>query len=166
MIDTLSPAQYAALSARFNQFVQDHLPLGQAMGLEVHHYDGDSIALSAPLSLNDNDKGTAFGGSLYCAAVMAGWSYFYLRCLHYNLTDAMPGIVISKADIEYLAPVTMPHIIANCSSNDEAMWHEFLNTYKAKGRAKVILSSTINDNDVIGGNQPAVKFTGTYALIN
>ena len=166
MINNLTADQYAQLSARFDQFVQDHLPLGTAMGLKVDHYNGDSISLSAPLKLNDNDKGTAFGGSLYCAAVMAGWSYFYLRCLQYGLTKDMPSIVISKADIEYLAPVKASNIIATCRINDTAMWDGFLNTYKTRGRAKVILSSTINGTDAGGDEQPAVKFTGTYALIN
>ncbi len=174
MINKLTADEYTELSARFDQFVQDHLPLGSAMGLKVNHYNGDSISLLAPLELNDNDKGTAFGGSLYCAAVMAGWGYFYLRCLQYNLTEELPSIVISKAEIEYLAPVNSSNIIASCSNNDASMWDEFLNTYKARGRAKVTLSCLINADGATasstasstGEESPAVKFTGTYALIN
>lgn len=170
MINKLTADQYTELSACFDQFVQDHLPLGTAMGLKVNHYNGDSISLLAPLELNDNDKGTAFGGSLYCAAVMAGWSYFYLRCLQYNLTEGLPSIVISKAEIEYLAPVNSSNIVASCSDNDARMWDEFLNAYKAQGRAKVTLSCLINADsataNTTGEESPAVKFTGTYALIN
>ena len=69
------------------------------MGLEVSHYDGQSLSLTAPLNLNDNDKGTAFGGSLYCAAVMAGWGYFYLRCRQYNFNEGGPNIGIGRANV-------------------------------------------------------------------
>ncbi|MDA8693992.1 thioesterase domain-containing protein [Pseudomonadales bacterium] len=164
MIEDLSQGDYIALQAELDRFVKNHLPLGQAMGLEVSHYDAKSIALSAPLALNDNDKGTAFGGSLYCSAVMAAWSFFYLRCLQYNLKEGMPNIVVSKGGIEYLAPVTSSNIIATCENTDKTMWDEFLARYEQKGSAKVCLSSTIN-SEVNGVEQVAVKFTGTYALI-
>lgn len=163
MIEDLSRVNYTALHAELDRFIINHLPLGHAMGLKVSHYDAKSIALSAPLALNDNDKGTAFGGSLYCAAVMAAWSFFYLRCLQYNLKDGMPNIVVSKGEIEYLAPVTSSNIIATCENTDKAMWDGFLARYEQKGSAKVCLSSTINSK-VNGIEQAAVKFTGTYAL--
>ena len=152
------------LTARLDQFFQVHLPLGRAMGLEVNHYDGDSLTLSAPLDLNNNDKGTAFGGSLYCAAVMAGWGYFYLRCLQYKLNEGAPNIVISKSEIEYLAPVDASTIIATCSDNDPSIWDGFLTRYQERGKAKVELTSVINAN-INGVEQAAVKFTGTFALI-
>ena len=155
---------YIELTACLNQFVQGHLPLGRAMGLEVNHYDGDSLSLSAPLDSNNNDKGTAFGGSLYCAAVMAGWGYFYLRCLQYKLNEGAPNIVISKSEIEYLAPVDASTIIATCSDNDPAIWDGFLTRYQERGKAKVELTSVINAN-INGVEQAAVKFTGTFALI-
>ena len=152
------------LKARLEQFVDDHLPLGRAMGLEVSHYNSESLSLSAPLNLNNNDKGTAFGGSLYCAAVMAGWGYFYLRCLQYKLNEGAPNIVISKSEIEYLAPVDARTIIATCSDNDPAIWDGFLTRYQERGKAKVELTSVINAS-INGVEQAAVKFTGTFALI-
>jgi thioesterase domain-containing protein len=152
------------LKARLDQFVEGHLPLGRAMGLEVSEYDGQSLSLSAPLELNDNDKGTAFGGSLYCAAVMAGWGYFYLRCLQYKLNEGAPNIVISKSEIEYLAPVDANTITATCSDSDPIIWDAFLSRYQERGKAKVELSATIKTN-INGVEKIAVKFTGTFALI-
>jgi len=164
MVDNLKSNNFTELTARLDQFFQAHLPLGRAMGLEVNHYDADSLSLSAPLDLNNNDKGTAFGGSLYCAAVMAGWGYFYLRCLEYKLNEGAPNIVISKSDIEYLAPVDARTIIATCSDNDPAIWDGFLSRYQERGKAKVELTAIINTN-VNGVEKAAVKFTGTFALI-
>ena len=151
------------LKARLDQFVEGHLPLGRAMGLEVSEYDGQSLSLSAPLELNDNDKGTAFGGSLYCAAVMAGWGYFYLRCLQYKLNEGAPNIVISKSEIEYLTPVDANTITATCNDADPILWDTFLSRYQERGKAKVELSATIKTN-INGVEKIAVKFKGTFAL--
>ena len=164
MIKTLQLDNCTELKARLDQFVESHLPLGRAMGLEVDHYDGQSLSLTAPLNLNDNDKGTAFGGSLYCAAVMAGWGYFYLRCLQYNLNEGAPNIVISKSEIEYLAPVDANTITATCSDADPVIWDAFLSRYEERGKAKVQLTATIMAN-INGVEKAAVKFTGTFALI-
>ena len=164
MVDNFELNNCIELTARLKQFIQEHLPLGRAMGLEINHYDGNSLSLSAPLNLNDNDKGTAFGGSLYCSAVMAGWGYFYLRCLQYKLNQGAPNIVIAQSNIEYLAPVDASTIIATCSDNDPAIWDGFLSSYQERGKAKVELSSTINAN-INGIEKAAVKFTGTFALI-
>src|SRR3546814_21020522 len=40
------------------------MPLVAAMQLRIAGYDGDALALEAPLALHVNDKGCAFGGSL------------------------------------------------------------------------------------------------------
>ena len=164
MVDNFELNNCIELTARLEQFIQEHLPLGRAMGLEVNHYDGHSLSLSAPLNLNNNDKGTAFGGSLYCSAVMAGWGYLYFRCLQYKLNQGAPNIVIAQSNIEYLAPVDDGTIIATCSDNNPDIWDSFLSSYQERGKAKVELSSTINVN-INGVEKAAVKFTGTFALI-
>ena len=52
--------------------LHEEIPLTKAMGVEVNSYDGHCLVLSAPLDPNTNHKDTAFGGSLYSLAVLAG----------------------------------------------------------------------------------------------
>lgn len=165
----LSDKDFLALKTSLQTFVETHLPLGRAMGIDVHHYDAQSLSLLAPLPLNNNDKGTAFGGSLYCVAVMTCWSSLYLRCLEERLLDpsipaGTPNIVVSKAEIEYLAPVKSDNIIASCSTADEDLWQSFFARFKSHGSAKIQLSSTVHTEEN-GGGKVAVTFSGTYALI-
>ena len=54
------------------------IPLARAMALRVAAYDGDSLALAAPLAPNVNDKGCAFGGSLASLMTLAGWGVIRL----------------------------------------------------------------------------------------
>jgi len=153
------------LISKIEIFVEDHLPLGRAMNISVNDFDGNQLSLSAPLVYNSNDKGTAFGGSLYCLAVMSCWSWFYLRCLDTRIEPiGVPNIVVTKASIDYLLPVTDETIIATCRLDDESIWQGFIDHYNAKGNAKIQLDATIyTGNNAI--KQKAVTFTGSYGLL-
>ena len=149
------------LAKQLEAFVEAHLPLGRAMGIEVSHYDRKTLSLCAPLDLNNNDKATAFGGSLYCVAVMSCWSLLYLECLARNRPNlSAPNIVIGKAEIEYLAPVRSEQIIASCDSPDAHEWDAFFKSYEERGAAKISLTSTIHCSA-----KQAVQFSGRYAVI-
>ena len=104
---SISQADQDDLINKLEIFVEEHLPLGRAMKISVTEFNGQQLSLSAPLVHNNNDKGTAFGGSLYCLAVMSCWRWFYLRCLDTRIEPiGPPHIVVTKASIDYLLPVT------------------------------------------------------------
>jgi thioesterase domain-containing protein len=157
----LTQVEMKQLAEQLESFVETHLPLGRAMGIRVSHYNRESLSLSAPLELNDNDKSTAFGGSLYCAAVMSCWSLLYLECLARKKPNlAEPNIVIGKAEIEYLAPVHSEHIVASCTAPTSQDWEAFFDSYDERGRAKISLCSSVHCS-----KQKAVQFSGRYAVI-
>ncbi len=163
---SVSEKDCVELKKQLGAFVQAYLPLGRAMGVDISYYDGQKLSLSAPLELNNNDKGTAFGGSLYCAAVMSCWSSVYLNSLHHlkGQYPGTPNIVVSKAGIEYLAPVKSNNIIATCETENASDWDAFFERFKSRGSAKISLSSTVNTEED-GSGKLAVEFSGTYALI-
>ena len=162
---SISETEQDELISKLKVFVEDHLPLGRAMNISVNDFDGHQLSLSAPLVHNNNDKGTAFGGSLYCLAVMSCWGWFYLRCLDTRIEPiGVPNIVVTKASIDYLLPVTDETIIATCRLDDESIWQDFVDHYSAKGIAKIQLDATIyTGNNAI--KQKAVTFTGSYGLL-
>ncbi|AKH69654.1 thioesterase-like protein [Spongiibacter sp. IMCC21906] len=139
-----------------DEFIAQYLPSAQFMQLEVDAYNGKSLHLKAPLGPNINDKNTAFGGSIYCVSVMACWGMVYMRCVDYGLD---PDIVIAKAEIEYLKPVT-GDILAKSLEADENRWNDFFSRYEERGRARMALSSEVHVNGEL-----AVKFSGNYAII-
>ena len=162
---SISQTAQDQLISKLEVFVENHLPLGRAMNISVNEYDGHQLSLSAPLAHNNNDKGTAFGGSLYCLAVMSCWSWLYLRCLHARIDPAgVPNIVVTKANIDYLLPVTNEMIIATCRLDDESIWKSFVEVYNSKGNAKIQLNATIytGKNPI---KQKAVNFSGCYRLL-
>lgn len=162
MNTSLKPEQ---ISETLKQFFLDHLPITQFMGLEVESYDGDTLILTAPLEPNINDKQTAFGGSLYNAAVMACWGMIYLKTQEKNIKCNQ---VVAEGSMKYIAPIN-GRIRAICHAPSEEALADFFEVFDLKGRAKITLDSAIYDDTCVmkidPETKPSVKFTGLYAIL-
>jgi thioesterase domain-containing protein len=144
-------------AAELTRFLHANIPLTEAMQLTALSWDGQQLLLSAPLAPNVNDKGTAFGGSLYNVAVLCGWSLLRLKLDEEGLEKK--NIVIQEANTRYLLPVA-GELRAECHLVVEA-WQDFLQALQKRGRARITLTVTIRQSD-----KPAVEFTGTYVALD
>ncbi|MDD2701566.1 MAG: thioesterase domain-containing protein [Sideroxydans sp.] len=142
---------------QLQQTLYTDIPLTREMGLRVAAYDGQTLQLSAPLAPNVNDKGTAFGGSLYNVAVLCGWSLLRLKLNEAGLPRK--NIVIHEANTRYLQPVS-GELHSTCTLTDDAL-NEFMQPLQKKGRARITLTVTIHQQD-----QTAVEFTGQYVALD
>jgi len=133
------------------------IPLTRAMGLTVEEYSGRAITLRAPLASNDNHQASAFGGSLYSAAVLAGWGLLFLKLREHGLRGS---IVIQESRIRYLRPVT-GDILATCRLDAESALDTFFRTYKRRGAARIRLACSVAESGT-----PAVAFEGRYVVRN
>lgn len=153
------------ISEKLKQFFLDHLPITQFMGLEVESYDGDTLILTAPLEPNINDKQTAFGGSLYNAAVMACWGMVYLKTQEKNIDCNQ---VVAEGSMKYIAPVS-GRIRAICHAPGEEELTAFFASFDLKGRAKITLEAAIYNDECVmkidPETKPSVRFTGLYAIL-
>lgn len=144
-------------STRLEQFIALHLPLVKAMSASINFYDGKDFRLQAPLQLNHNDKGTAFGGSLYNLCITNAIGLGFLKSYEKGLA---PNLVVAKAEIEYLRPATDQTLIAHCKSPSEKQWAEFFDKFQHRGKAKIDLESTVYQDGKI-----ACLFKGQFAII-
>ena len=138
-------------------FFRQNIPLAEAAGIEVDAYTGDQLIVSAPLDKNINDKGMAFGGSLYNVCVICGWGMAHLKAEELGLTGQM---VISKAEISYLKPL-VARLVATAQSPDPEQLSHFKQAYQKRGRAAVQIEVTMLDEQ----QQPCVHFVGKYAVL-
>jgi thioesterase domain-containing protein len=77
----------------------------RTLGFRLESASADEVVMTAPLAGNRNDKGTMFGGSVYAAAVLAGW----LLCVERAKADGVDGdVVIKDSSIAFLRPVRGP----------------------------------------------------------
>jgi len=85
--------------------IHDEFPLARHIGIEVELAADDRLVLTAPFEPNANHNGSAFGGSQFCIAVLAGWAWVtrYLAA-----RQVAADAVIQESTIRYLAPAYGP----------------------------------------------------------
>jgi|SRR5580658_739213 thioesterase domain-containing protein len=134
--------------------IATEFPLARHIGIVVDSADDAGIVLRAPLAPNSNDKGTAFGGSLYSVAVLTGWSWVarYLAA-HEVKADA----VIQESTIRYLVPVDA-EICASLAAPSEAQVNKFRRMMERAGRGRIRLRV-----DIFCKAAVAVRFEGVFA---
>lgn len=138
-------------------FLIKHVPLAGAAALQVDGYDSQTLTISAPLDKNINDKGTAFGGSLYIVCVSAGWGMTYLKSQELGLEG---DLVIAKAEVEYLNPLR-GRLEAKAQTPSQADLNKFVERYQSRGKSALNIEvEVLNEH-----GKPAVKFHGKYAIV-
>lgn len=135
--------------------LNEEVPLSSAMGLTVAGYSGPSLSLRAPLDRNYNHEATAFGGSLYSVAVLAGWGLLFMKMQESGRSGR---IVIQESRICYLRPVA-EDIVATSRLESDRQLDTFFRTFDRRGKARIELRCTVNANGA-----PAVEFEGRYVV--
>ena len=129
--------------------IRASIPLARAMEVRVAEYDGNRLALAAPLAPNVNDKGCAFGGSLASLATLAGWG---LICLKLGEAGIDADVYVQDSTIVYLAPV-WDEIVAEAAAGPDESWERFLEGMRERGRARISVDAELAAAE--GGSVPA-----------
>lgn len=136
----------------------EQIPLYRALQFSVSRWENHQISLHIPLEPNINHMHSAFGGSLYCGAVLAGWSWLYLRLKEMGLAEENMHIMIHGGTIEYPHPV-LGEAVAVCSAPEEQSWSKFITIFKRRKKARLTLTSSIHYDGKL-----AVYFTGQFVV--
>ena len=96
-------------------FLSDKIPLTTAMGVRVVTLE--PLMIEAPVALNSNHLGTAFGGSINAVATLAGYALLWLA-LH---DDPSVHVVIAESSIRFLRPVRKTIRAVCCRPEDSAL---------------------------------------------
>lgn len=118
--------------------LRDKIKLYEHLGIQVVEINSHRTHFHVSLAKNLNHKGTAFGGSIYAAGVMAAYALVLAGLKNYQISTE--NIVISKGEISYLRPVdTDFEVVASFSSQEsEQSFYEELKTHKrVKGSVRV-----------------------------
>jgi thioesterase domain-containing protein len=143
-----------SLAQQIQELFYSKIPITRAMGVRVDDYDGQRLVLRAPLQANINHLGTAFGGSLNALAVLSGYGLLWLE-----LQETECHIVIRDSSISYERPVR-GDLRAICVRPDEETMARFKQDFRQKGRARIALSATIEDDGMT-----VVRFNGTFVAL-
>lgn len=137
--------------AQITVYLHEQIPITRAMGVVVESSGDEALAIRAPLSLNHNHLGTAFGGSLSAIATLAAYVFIWTA-----LNDRKAHVVVRDGTSHFRRPVR-GDIRAICHSPDAEAMRLFHEEYRRNGRARLRLHTVIED-----GGTPAVEFEGTF----
>jgi len=143
--------EFGALEQR----MLEDIPLSRHLGARVLAADMRGVVLEAPLAANSNHKGTAFGGSLYCMAVLAGWALLDRELQERGI---QAQVVIQSAQTDYLLPVTQD-FTARAAAPPSQLLQKCLRTLERYGRSRIELAVSIEQGEI-----EAVRLRGTYVL--
>lgn len=128
--------------------------LARHIGIVVESADEDGVVLSAPLAPNANDKGTAFGGSLFSLAVLTGWAWV---ARYLDAAELVADAVIQESTMQYLAPVRGTLRARLCPPAAPEV-EKFKKMLQRAGRGRIRLRV-----DIYQGSVLASRFDGVYA---
>jgi thioesterase domain-containing protein len=131
-------------------------PLARHIGVRAETADDRGVVLRAPFAPNANYKGTAFGGSLFSLAVLAGWAWA-TRYLAVRQVDA--DVLIQESTIRYLAPAR-GELRAALEVPAAAAAQRFRSTLERAGRGRIRLQVGVFD-----GKTLATQFDGLYVAL-
>ena len=132
------------------------IPLNNFMQLKVSNYDENELVTTAPLDVNINDKGTAFGGSLATICIISGWSLSWL--ISKELGFDSNNIVIIKNETSFRRPVTKDIVCITKKPSKEEIEIVKQKLQIKKSASLKIQSQIIEDGEI------CVDFEGYYVI--
>lgn len=142
-----TPEQIAA-------FFHEKIPLTRAMGVRVLQWDAQALVLGAPLSLNFNHLGTAFGGSLATLATLCGYGVLWLE-----LAETEAHVVIRKSEMSFRRPVRHD-LRAICRRPAPEAVAVLKSDLARKGKARIALTVEMFDEETV-----AASFEGVFVAV-
>ena len=132
------------------------LPLSRAMGVAVASASPELVRLALPLNGNVNHQGTAFGGSLSAAGMLAGWGLIWLRA---RRLDPAPRLVIAESQTRFIRPAHAD-FEAICDWPRPDAWEVAAAQLARHGRCRLSLRTEIRC-----GEQVVAAHDGDFALL-
>jgi thioesterase domain-containing protein len=137
-------------------YTRELVPLA-AMQVRVGGYDGSRLQMEAPLMVNMNDKGSAFGGSMTSLMTYAGWG---LVSLQLHQAGLRADVFVADSAVRYRKPL-YADLHAEAELAPEESWTPFLNTLAQRGRARIQLQARI----VLPEGEVMADLSGRYVAI-
>jgi thioesterase domain-containing protein len=133
------------------QYFHQQIPITRLMGVRVVAHDESQFIIEAPVALNSNHLGTAFGGSINAVATLAAYGLLWLE-----LREQAAHVVVAESSIRFLRPVRET-IRAICLRPDQDKWTAFRTRFAEKGKARINLCV-----QVVEEGQAAAVFEGAF----
>ena len=120
-------------AAYLQERIDREFALPKHMGVIVESATDDGVILRAPLAPNANYKGSAFGGSLYAIAVLAGWAWI---TRYVAVRGLCADAVIQESHMRFVVPVFGELRACSIAPAGQKI-EKFLKMLERSGRARI-----------------------------
>jgi thioesterase domain-containing protein len=134
--------------------IDGEIALAKHIGVVVESAGDHGLVLRAPLPPNANHQGTAFGGSLYSLAALAGWAW---ATRYFAVRGISAYAVIQESNMRFLLPVN-GELSAHLLMPTTAEIDKFHKMLERAGRGRIKLRVELRD-----GTAVAALFEGLFA---
>lgn len=124
---------------QLESFIQEQIPLAKLLGAKILRVDDHAAEILAPLNLNKNHLGTAFGGSLNAFSVLACYTWIFNFL---NSKNIAAQILLKSSEIKYHHPVKTD-FTAICKAPPTEDLNLFIKALEKKSRARIDLTSAV-----------------------
>jgi thioesterase domain-containing protein len=138
-------------------YLYSHIPITQAMGVEVRESTDNKVVLFAPLAPNINHRDTVFGGSASTLAILSAWALLHVRLVNEPVAYRL---VIQENAMHYEKPIG-GDFFAVCQYDTSSEWERFRATLARRGRARITVPAVLLYQD-----EPVAHFEGRFVAIN
>jgi thioesterase domain-containing protein len=152
--DNAKPRIYVDSQESLQEAFHELIPISKAMGVTVQEYTGTSLIIRAPLALNINHQHSAFGGSLFAVAALAGWGLMQMK-LSEHLLDC--NTVVQNGEVSYERPV-YDDLVCKCTLPEDA--DSLFESLRESGKASTTLISIFETTE----GKVAMTLTGKFHL--
>jgi thioesterase domain-containing protein len=135
------------------RFLSEKIPLTLAMGVQVVTIE--PLTIEAPVQLNSNHLGTAFGGSINAVATLAGYGSLWLKLRE----DPSVHVIIAESSVRFLRPVRETIRAVCCRPRDAAL-ATLKSELAAKNRGRIRLRVRVEELDAT-----AAEFEGLFVAV-
>ena len=143
--------------AALTEFLHAKIPLTRAMGLRAVESNAQRLVLEAPLDVNVNHLGTAFGGSLHALPTLACYGALWTLLREAGLDG---HVVVKRSSANYRQPVRGV-LRATCERPPAKLVTEFMDDLRRHGKARMELTAVVDGAD----GKPAVEFSGSFVAL-
>ena len=137
-------------------YLYEHIPLSQAMEVQVVKVTNKSVILAAPIKPNINHRSTVFGGSASTLTILSAWTLINFRL---KSEDIQARLVIQKNTISYDRPITND-FQAVCSLTDGQVWQRFIQILQRKKKSRITVNSYLQCE-----GQQVGEFSGMFVAL-
>lgn len=130
------------------------MPPVAAMGIRPIAFDEGRLQLRAPLSVNLNDKGNAFGGSLASIMTLAGWG---LTTLTLSRAGRVADVYVADSHLRYLSPL-YGDLVAWAGLAEGSCWERFVERLDQRGHASIQLIAQVDGGEGVAAAAMEARF--------